>query len=153
MATNSPEILTTLRITAQHLETSTDYQWGHMGACNCGFLAREVTKLTKAEIHTNALEKPGDWSEQLRDYCPSSGLPMDGIIDSLVAFGFKIDQLRHLERLSDPEILASMNHPVLRHNVKSDVVKYLRAWANLVESSWLETISIEINAPELVPVP
>ena len=31
-----------------------------MGSCNCGHLAQTVTRLTKAEIHTQALQRYGE---------------------------------------------------------------------------------------------
>jgi hypothetical protein len=34
-----------------------------MGACNCGFLAQEITHLRKAEIHSRAMQSTGDWNE------------------------------------------------------------------------------------------
>ena len=71
----TPSVIQLLRSTAQELEVCSDYQWGHMGSCNCGFLARNITPLPKNEIHSFAMQRPGDWSEQLNDYCPGSGLP------------------------------------------------------------------------------
>jgi glutaredoxin-related protein len=62
-------LIMAIRSAAVKLESSTIYQWGHMGACNCGFLAQEVTKLTKEEIHARAMMRHGDWTEQLNDYC------------------------------------------------------------------------------------
>src|SRR5277367_1562502 len=121
MAKPSLELIRVLRMAARKLEASPCYQWGHMGACNCGFLAQEVTLLTQAEIHQRAMQGCGDWSEQLNDYCPVNGLPFDAVISALVAIGFDTDDLKHLERLSDPGIL--MNLPTeerdLIHNVKA----------------------------------
>jgi hypothetical protein len=100
MARVSTHVIEALRNTTAKLEQSNEYQWGHMGSCNCGFLAQEVTHLSKKEIHTRAMMQHGDWSEQLNDYCPTSGLPMDDVISELIAFGFDSDDLKHLERLS-----------------------------------------------------
>ncbi|MEO7992140.1 MAG: hypothetical protein ABI663_21490 [Chryseolinea sp.] len=98
-----------------------------MGLCNCGFLAQEITNLRKEEIHTRAMQQHGDWSEQLNDYCPASGLPMDDLISEMIAFGFDSDDLKHLERLSDSEVLRAL--PLaecnLKQNIKTDVVTYL----------------------------
>lgn len=147
MANVSIAVIDTLRATASKIESDTRYQWGHMGLCNCGFLAQEITKLTKTEIHTRAMQRHGDWTEQLNDYCPTSGLPMDQIIDELIAFGFSADDLRHLEKLSDGQILRSMpiHERNLHHNSKRDVVKYLRTWANLVEEQLLGQITLVLN--------
>ncbi|MCA6381664.1 MAG: hypothetical protein IM574_09760 [Cytophagales bacterium] len=154
MAHVSIAVIDTLRATASKIESDTRYQWGHMGLCNCGFLAQEITKLSKSEIHTCAMQRHGDWTEQLNDYCPTSGLPMDQIIDELIAFGFSADDLRHLEKLSDGQILRSLpiHERNLHYNIKRDVVKYLRTWANLVEDQLLGQIKLLLNEerPELV---
>jgi len=144
MAKASSAIIQILRKTAMTLETSTHYQWGHMGACNCGFLAQEITQLTQAEIHRRALMRHGDWTEQLNDYCPIQGLPFDDIISELLCVGFDSDDLKHLEKLSDPKItgLLPPTERALVHNRKKDVVVYLRLWANLLEKELIENIRI-----------
>ncbi len=132
-----------LRGAALNIEGSMTYQWGHMGLCNCGFLVQEVTALTKEEIHRRAMLRHGDWSEQLNDYCATSGLPMDDLISELIAFGFTRDELTHLERLSDPRVLQKIPHAQeLKHNCKTDVVGYLRAWAELIEMEVIQGIDL-----------
>ena len=144
MAKAIPSVIQTLRNTVKSLEKSTDYQWGHMGSCNCGFLAREITRLNKGVIHSFAMQRCGDWSEQLHDYCPTSGLPMDDLISVMIGSGFDVDDLIHLERLSDSQILKARYFNVsLRHNVKNDVIEYLNAWIALLE----EKLVGEINLP------
>jgi hypothetical protein len=144
MATASLPLVTALLKTADTLEASNHYQWGHMGSCNCGFLAQEITHLKKQDIHERAMRGHGDWTEQLNDYCPTSGLPMDDLISEMIAFGFDTDDLKHLERLSDPQVLQAL--PVekryLKHNIKADVVLYLRTWAKLMETELLNTIEL-----------
>jgi hypothetical protein len=141
------ELIQTLRATAQKIEHNSSYQWGHMGLCNCGFLAQQVTSLSKDEIHRRAMQRHGDWSEQLNDYCPTSGLPIDDLIDKLVDFGFTLEELRHLERLSDPAVLQRLpiEKRYLSYNVKADVITYLNTWANLLE----EILINDINLSEL----
>ncbi|MEP2671168.1 MAG: hypothetical protein ABJH04_19345 [Cyclobacteriaceae bacterium] len=141
MAKISIEVIQALRNTAKRISESTDYEWGHMGACNCGFLAQEVTQLTKKEIHTRAMEGHGDWNEQLNDYCPASGLRMDDLISDLLNFGFDIDDLRHLEKLSDQKVLNGMDRH-LSHNIKSDVVDYLNSMARWVELKLIDQIEL-----------
>ena len=150
MAKPSLEIVEALRKAAKKIEESDNYQWGHMGACNCGFLAQEVTKLTKAEIHRRAMERHGDWTEHLNDYCPVNGLPFDDIISELIAFGFDSSDLKHLEKLSDPNILRTFSFAErnLQHNVKQDVVKYLKAWIKLLEDELVANIKIELPEAE-----
>lgn len=142
MARLKPELIEVLRITAKKIANSKDYQWGHMGACNCGFLAQEVTRLQKNEIHTMAMQRYGDWNEQLNDYCPTSGLLMDDLISRMLEFGFDVNDLKHLEKLSDPAILSKLpvdkRYP--KHNCKDDVVLYLQTWADKLENELLEQI-------------
>lgn len=145
MAKATIEVIEALRQTAHKLAESTTYEWGHMGACNCGFLAQEITNLRKDEIHRRAMQGYGDWSEQLRDYCPTSGLPMDALISEMIAFGFDADDLTHLERLSHPAILAQipLGKRHLRHNIKRDVVLYLNTWANLLELELVDQVELK----------
>ncbi len=151
MARPSLEIVTVLRTTSKKIEASDTYQWGHMGLCNCGFLAQEITHFTKAEIHERAMQRHGDWTEQLNDYCPTSGLPMDALIADLISFGFDSDDLKHLERLSDGHILRMlpMDERNLKYNLKSDVVKYLKFWANLLEEELVADIKINLPIEKL----
>lgn len=145
MAKKSIEIINLLRTTASAIESSQDYQWGHMGACNCGHLAQQITKLSKAEIHQKAMQSHGDWTEQLNDYCPTSGLPLDTLISDMLSVGFDAEDLKHLERLSDASILNTLpaHQKYLIHNRKADVVIYLKAWANKIEAELLESIKLD----------
>lgn len=153
MAKASLPLVDALRRTARKLSQRSDYQWGHMGSCNCGFLAQEITQLNKAEIHRKALERYGDWNEQLNDYCPTSGLPLDDVISAMIAFGFDADDLKHLEKLSNPSILKTFppEERNLKHNIKSDVVRYLNAWANLLEQQLVNSVALpELELPTKV---
>lgn len=145
----NPIMIEALRRAASKLAHSNDYQWGHMGLCNCGFLAQQITALTKSEIHSRAMLKQGDWSEQLNDYCPTSGLPMDELITELLATGFTRENLQNLERLADPEVLRHMptNRQNPKHNVKQDVILYMTTWATCLENELLNRITLpEISA-------
>jgi len=135
MATASKSNIKALRKAAKKMRNQDRYEWGHMGRCNCGFLAREVTNLTDAEIHQLAMEKSGDWAQQLRDYCPQSGIAMDVIIDIMLSEGFTVAELSQLERLESPEILALLpyNNRNLSHNSAQDAALYLETWATLLE--------------------
>jgi len=145
MAKPTIEIIDVLRKTADRLSKTKAYQWGHMGSCNCGFLAQQVTSLSKSDIHQRAMERPGDWNEQLKHYCATSGLRMDVMISQLLDFGFSIDDLRHLERLSDPVILRTFTPDTryLTHNRKEHVIRYLHHWAELLEEHLLAEITLE----------
>ena len=143
----SISVIQALRNTAIRIKNSPDYQWGHMGACNCGFLAQEITSLSKSEIHTRAMERYGDWNEQLNDYCPTSGIRMDDLISELLNFGFDIDDLKHLEKLSDPNVLRQLpaSHRYLKHNNKADVVLYLNTMADDLQNKLLDMVVIPFS--------
>ncbi len=138
MAVPNLKVIQALRETATQIATSGRYEWGHMGSCNCGHLAQNITSFTRAEIQQFALQKRGDWSEQVIDYCPTSGYPMDLIIGRMIEFGFTTADLRQLENLSNPEILAKAGVASFNRNVMSDTVKYMNAWADLLENQWME---------------
>ncbi len=142
MANPTFKIIDILRKTATQLENGNRYEWGHMGSCNCGNLAQTITTFSRAEIQKYALEKRGDWSEQLIDYCPTSGFPMDLIIKKMIEIGFTNQDLRQLELLSNPEILAKANVRFLNKNSKSDTVLYYKTWANLLEEQLIDSIEL-----------
>ncbi len=144
MAKSDIKIVEALRKAASNIENGAAYQWGHMGSCNCGHLAQVVTNKNKAEIHQTAMKRHGDWNEQLTDYCPASGIAIDFIIDEMMAFGFTRSDLAHLEKLSDPQIarLLPNDHKHLKHNLRQDVILYLKTWATKLENDLLENISL-----------
>lgn len=141
MAKPNPDLIAAIERTISNLQQGASYQWGHMGACNCGNLAQELTKFSKAEIHQFAMQRHGDWNEQLIDYCPTSGYPMDMMVSKMLEYGLTIDDLSHLERLSDPIILSRIEkekRDQLNKNRREDVVFYLQTWANLLREKWLK---------------
>ena len=64
-----------------------------------------LRRLPLAEIHCRALPGHSDWSEPLNDYCGVTASLFDGVISAFIGAGCSTSDLRHLERLSDPEIL------------------------------------------------
>jgi hypothetical protein len=154
MARHFSSVIQALIGTARELEQCSDYQWGHMGCCNCGYLARQITHLRRDQIHSYAMQRCGDWTEQLNDYCPTSGLAMDTLISEMLAFGFDADELKHLERLSDRQVLEKLpaEDRFPRFNEKKDVIKYVKAWAQLLEEKCLDEITlpdIQLNRVEV----
>ena len=121
-----------LRAAAERIAGGAAYQWGHMGQCNCGHLAQVVTQRSAAEIHASAIARhTGEWSEYANDYFGVSGALIDDVFDDLLALGLTRDDLRHLEYLSAPDVVAAVGRP-LQRNVREDAVAYFRAWADLV---------------------
>lgn len=144
MARPNPELIDALRRTARKLKDGAPYQWGHMGGCNCGNLAQELTRLNKDQIHRYAMERYGDWNEQVDDYCTTSEMPIDLIINEMLNAGLALEDLKHLEKLDDREILRQLPLEArhLRHNVRDDVVLYMNTWADLLEEKLLQKITL-----------
>jgi hypothetical protein len=151
MARPNPELISAIENTFLNLSKGASYQWGHMGACNCGNLAQELTQLTKGEIHAYAMQRHGDWSEQILEFCPTSGYPMDLMIEKMLLAGLTLEDLKHLENLSDPEILAMMSKEKrnsISKNSKEDVIYYRQNRAKLLREKWVSENS-EINFKNL----
>jgi hypothetical protein len=144
MARPNPELIDALRRTARKLAEGAPYQWGHMGGCNCGNLAQELTKMSQAQIHQYAMHRYGDWNEQVADYCDTSQLPFDVIINQMLGAGLSLEDLKHLEKLDDRAILHRLpiDRRHLIHNRRDDVVTYLTEWANLLEEKLLDKITL-----------
>lgn len=145
MARTNPELIRHIRNAAKKLNSDSKYEWGHMGSCNCGFLAQEISRLSKAEIHERAMQKYGDWNEQVEDYCPTSGFPMDDLISEMLNAGLDRDDLKNIETLSDHEVLQKLpsHSRNLRHNLRDDVVLYMNNWADILEEKLLDQVVLE----------
>jgi len=137
VARPSRRLIDALRATARRLEDGARYEWGHMGRCNCGHLAQTLTTFTPEQIHRMAMVRFGNWNEQVREYCPSSGFQMDLLIDLLMDAGLDRDDLCHLENLSDTQVLSRL--PIeerdLQRNHREHTIRYVRAWADALESA------------------
>ena len=136
MARPNSRLIFALRETARRLDgDQVRYAWGHMGACNCGHLAQTVTRLSRAEIHARAMERAGDWGEQVVEYCPTSGYAIDHVIGELLDLGLTRGDLADLERLSGSRVLARLpvERRALARNSRTDVVLYLETWADALE--------------------
>jgi len=134
MARANRELISALRQTSQRLTRDVSYQWGHMGMCNCGHLAQAITGLASAEIHASALIREGDWEQQAKDYCPTSGNLIDVVLAAMFDLGLTRSDIRNLEKLADLDVLRRAGRH-LRFNNRVDVALYMRTWADLLEES------------------
>ena len=137
MAKPSLKLIRAIRNTVRKLVHNGPYQWGHMGSCNCGLLAQEMTQVSKADIHSLAMHSEGSWTDQSRAYCPTSGLPMDLLIGAMLDYGLEINDLEYLEKLSGPRVLRYLGLTHLRYNQRNHVIQYMKAWAALLENDLL----------------
>ncbi len=135
MASASPELVVALRRTALRLREGVRYQWSNFAVCNCGNLAQTITDMDPQAIYAAAMERPGDWGEQAREYCPNSGLAMDDIVGRILELGFEPEDVRHLERLSHPHVLRRIpaERRPLKHTRREDTVLFMETWAELLE--------------------
>lgn len=131
MAKPTPTLITALLQTIDRLEAGAQYQWGHMGQCNCGHLVQSLTRLSHEEIHRAALMRAGDWGQQSIDYCPTSGYPLDHVITTMLNAGMSRDDIDHLERLDDERVLRRLPlaQRQLVRNKREDVIAYMQLWA------------------------
>jgi hypothetical protein len=150
MARPSLELIQALRKTADKLNNGQKYMWGHMGACNCGNLAQELTTYSRAEIHDYAMRGRGDWTEQGEAYCEGTSMPIEIIISELLTKGLITEDLMNLEKLKDKEVLARLSKDVrdaLSHNKVEHVTLYMKTWAELLEEQFLAKVDIGDLAP------
>jgi hypothetical protein len=151
MAKANPRLIEAIEKTVAKLSNGAAYQWGHMGACNCGNLAQELTHFTKAEIHRYAMQKHGDWNEQILEYCPTSGYPIDLMISKMLDFGLTLEDLANLERLSDQEILSRIpkeKRDGINKNSRADVILYMETWSKILREKWINENEFQL---EIIP--
>ena len=136
MARPTRTLIDALRAAADRLRRGADYSWTHMGSCNCGHLVQQLTHRSKSEIHQMALQKAGDWGQQAVDHCPVSGYPIDHIITTMIEAGLTHQDIHDLERLASRRVLATLppGERVLNYRSRPDVVRYMRAWADQLET-------------------
>lgn len=145
MARASIELIEALRKTADKLSNGQKYMWGHMGACNCGNLAQELTSYSRAEIHDYAMRGRGDWTEQAEAYCEGTSMPIEIIISELLSKGLTTEDLMNLEKLKGREVLSRLTKELrdtLSHNNVEHVTLYMTAWAELLEEQLLAKVDI-----------
>lgn len=144
MATASVELVVALRRTAIRLKSGVKYNWSLMGSCNCGHLAQTLTGLSSKDIQSRALERSGDWTEQSESYCSSSGLSLDDIFNAMLQVGMSKDDIKHIEQLSDPQILNKMGRGPwgLQKNLRENVVAYMEAMADHLEAHLLGSLPL-----------
>ncbi|MFZ1863324.1 MAG: hypothetical protein WAU39_03790 [Polyangiales bacterium] len=139
------------------------YRWSSFAHCNCGHLAQTITGMDPAEIQRRAMRREGDWGGQARDSvvrpspefdfgdrpaldegawepddvgaCQVTGAPLDEVLAKMYALGLTPDDVGHLERLSDPQVRRRLGNNTTHfpHHRRENVVRYLHAWADLLE--------------------
>jgi hypothetical protein len=137
MAKANRELITKLHEAADKIENSNEYNWGHVGRCNCGHLAQCVTPLDKKEIYAYArIQELDEWTEYANDYCPQSGAPMDTIMDAMFEIGMELQDIHNLEYLSDKKVLEALpgGFRYLEKGKKHNAALYMHTWADVLET-------------------
>lgn len=134
MAQATVALVRALRKTALRLREGSAYRWSHFAKCNCGNLAQTITDYSAREIYDAAFQRGGDWGEQAREYCATSGLPMDVILGEMYALGFEAEDIGYLERLNHPDVVRRLpaERRPLRHTSREDTVLFMETWASLL---------------------
>ncbi len=140
MARPNRRLISALKRVAARLSEGERFEWGHMGRCNCGYLAQELTSLSPADIHREALERARyvgvcDWTEHVIEHCPRTGFTFEHIVDEMLSAGMSRKDIAQLESLSDPEVLAALpdGQRYLERNRREDAILYLATWADLLD--------------------
>ena len=154
MARASYLLSNAIRKAALNLQNNNPYEWGHMGNCNCGHLAQTLLNINKADIHKYAMEKNGDWNEQLNDYCPTSGLLMDKLIWNLLQTGLELEDIMDLEYLKNPIIVKKIDNKLkpLQSNNREHVIAYLNTWAEMMEEELINKIDLNFGKEKILTI-
>jgi hypothetical protein len=149
MAKATQQLIDALRKSAERLKEGVPYAWGHQGQCNCGNLVQSLTTLTSQEIMRYAqANRTGEWSEMAEEFCPTSNAPADLLVQKLLDAGLSLSDIHHLEYLNDKKVLQYLPNGFrwLNKNVRTDVVEYFEAMANMLETELFgESIKTEIS--------
>jgi hypothetical protein len=148
------KLITALRLAARAIEDGTfDYDWFDGAKCNCGALCSALLGKSQKQISNMLPNEMGTWSEFVGSECPITGIPSKKILRTLLSSGLTAVDLVQLEELSNPEVLSRLRDkriiirkrlfrkPVVstveerakvgREN-RTDVVRYMRAWADML---------------------
>jgi hypothetical protein len=120
------------------------YEWNDRTRCNCGIVASQILQATPAQLKAALppiIDDEGfrpTWRSMTEAYCRDTSLPRHEIFARLLAAGLNSSDFTHLEDLADPKILRQMEprrrvHGSVLRSRKSDVIAYLRTWAEGIE--------------------
>lgn len=155
---------------ADKLDAGTiQYDWQHAEQCNCGVVAQAILGITRAKLDKFlSCYDEFTWEGMVNEVCPITGRPTARIFAELHDAGLTRDDLIHLERLSDPKVLALLpkTHEVTvkkwfrkptrevrqikyKKSHVGDLSQYLRALAKLKEEEPVEQTTNRMKAMSL----
>lgn len=155
------ELAAALREAARRIEArEVRYSWGALHSCNCGVLAQVIVGCDEAELglqlygpeHAQVGFFYGCWdSVDRKCTCPLTGLPMGTVLRALGDAGMTAKDLADLEDLKGEQVIASLGECVDRED-PSDVIRYMRAWADLLDAPE-QTIEMKPEKAAALEVP
>lgn len=136
MPKSNPELIGALRETAKRLGEGAEYEWGHMGRCNCGHLVQTLTNMSSYEIVKSIDFQLDEWSEHARDYCAGTGHKVDDLFLTLQQAGFGYQDVIYLENLADGRVLDRLagGRRYLQRNKVEDAILYMNTMADVLEA-------------------
>lgn len=142
------KLITALRATATALETmSFHYDWKKRTSCNCGSLFCALTGKSQSELplppepRKTILNQGPTWTESAGFYCPVTGKPNHELFVDLMGYGLLPCDIYNLEYLHDDKVLAKLGVKKLNHTDRLDVIRYMRAWADLLTNEGQDNIA------------
>lgn len=135
----------------QMLENGFNYSWFALDRCNCGLLV-QATGFNKSYLEYSKATNVQSWRFAIKDLdnksngqdrCSVTGLYFSDVQRILRDLGFTASELCELEFLGNPQIaekIGWITHKTLHGNEllsdnifsKSNLLKYLRAWIELL---------------------
>lgn len=139
MATPNEELIHHLRNIANMIESGEwHYDWWTAEQCNCGLLVRSVL----GRPYTVPI---GSWGIDTRGEegtYSTTGIKLKKILDELKSLGLTREDLGELERLENLEVknrLGIEQGGYIDPKNKQNTIRYLRAWADLLEEKLEKT--------------
>ena len=145
MARATPRLVFALRKTAVLLRQGSAYKWSNFGMCNCGNLAQTITGLDASTIHDAAYPQSGDWGQQGREYCQTSGLPIAKIVAEMMDAGLEPTDFEYVERLTHPQVTKVLPRK-LHHTSREDTALFMETWAGLLQEQLTGSEHDELEA-------
>lgn len=112
-----------------------DGDWGEQAAARQRKQKKVVPMVAPDYGDRIALDE-GAWEPENIGACSATGNTLDFIFNELEKVGLSADDIRNLERLSDPQVRRRLgtNTVDYPHYKRENVIAYLRAWADELES-------------------
>lgn len=128
-----------LKKTIYNLENDVyEYNWDKFESCNCGILAKSIIggKDLDGCGYRNSPSLYGSGASAMF-HCLATGLPLPEVYQAVKDAGFTFREMRHLEVMTDEEILKKAGMSILSRLFfdKAHLIAYLKAWVSILEES------------------